>query len=153
MLAPMALRRTGGMVLVLVLLLGACEPDGDKVIETAPPIVEVEPTTSTSTSTSTTTTSTTTTSTSTTTPTTTPSTTVARPPTTAATVARPTPTTRAAGGCDPNYAGACVPIDSDVDCGGGSGNGPSYVYAKRFQVVGTDIYGLDADNDGIACES
>ena len=64
-----------------------------------------------------------------------------------------TPTTRPAAACDPNYSGACVPIDSDVDCGGGSGNGPSYVYAKRFQVVGNDVYGLDADNDGIACES
>ena len=150
MLAPMTLRRTGG--LVVVLLLGACAPS-DEVIETAPPIVEVEPTTSTSTSTSTSTTTTTTTSTTSTTTTT--STTVARPSTTAATMARPRPTTttRAAGPCDPNYAGACVPIDADVDCGGGSGNGPSYVYAKRFQVVGTDIYDLDADNDGIACES
>ena len=29
--------------------------------------------------------------------------------------------------CDPNYTGACVPIASDVDCAGGSGNGPAYV--------------------------
>src|SRR5882724_5684914 len=29
--------------------------------------------------------------------------------------------------CDPNYSGACVPIASDVDCAGGSGNGPAYV--------------------------
>src|SRR5690349_14207458 len=29
--------------------------------------------------------------------------------------------------CDPNYSGACVPIASDVDCLGGSGNGPAYV--------------------------
>lgn len=28
------------------------------------------------------------------------------------------------GGCDPNYSG-CVPIASDVDCAGGSGNGRS----------------------------
>ncbi len=41
----------------------------------------------------------------------------------------------------------------EVDCGGGSGDGPSYVYAKNFQVVGRDIYGLDTDHDGIACES
>ncbi|WP_431606782.1 hypothetical protein [Mycolicibacterium neoaurum] len=27
--------------------------------------------------------------------------------------------------CDPNYSGACVPIASDVDCAGGSGNGPA----------------------------
>ncbi len=55
------------------------------------------------------------------------------------------------GGCDPNYAGACVPIASDVDCAGGSGNGPAYV-AGPVQVVGTDIYGLDRDGNGIGCE-
>ncbi|HET8643302.1 MAG TPA: hypothetical protein VFM37_15295 [Pseudonocardiaceae bacterium] len=44
-----------------------------------------------------------------------------------------------------------MPIDSDVDCAGGSGNGPSYV-AGPVTVVGTDIYGLDHDNDGIGCE-
>jgi uncharacterized protein YabE (DUF348 family) len=26
--------------------------------------------------------------------------------------------------CDRNYSGACVPVASDVDCAGGSGNGP-----------------------------
>ena len=41
--------------------------------------------------------------------------------------------------CDPNYAGGCVPIDSDVDCAGGSGNGPSYVNGP-VRVVGSDIY-------------
>ncbi|WP_368496841.1 G5 domain-containing protein [Herbiconiux sp. A18JL235] len=55
------------------------------------------------------------------------------------------------GGCDPNYAGACVPIDSDVDCAGGSGNGPSYVRGP-VQVIGSDIYDLDRDGDGIACD-
>lgn len=53
--------------------------------------------------------------------------------------------------CDPNYSGACVPIASDVDCAGGSGNGPAYVQGP-VQVVGTDIYGLDSDRDGIGCE-
>jgi len=53
--------------------------------------------------------------------------------------------------CDPNYTGACVPIASDVDCAGGSGNGPAYVQGP-VQVVGTDIYGLDRDGDGIGCE-
>jgi hypothetical protein len=66
------------------------------------------------------------------------------------------PTTTAAvtrgGGCDPNYSG-CVPIDSDVDCAGGDGNGPSYTSAKDIQVIGRDIYRLDADSDGIGCES
>lgn len=53
--------------------------------------------------------------------------------------------------CDPNYAGACVPIASDVDCAGGSGNGPAYVRGP-VTVVGQDIYDLDSDNDGIGCE-
>ena len=53
--------------------------------------------------------------------------------------------------CDPNYSGACVPIASDVDCAGGSGNGPAYVRGP-VRVIGTDIYDLDDDNDGIGCE-
>lgn len=52
--------------------------------------------------------------------------------------------------CDPNYSG-CVPIASDVDCGGGSGNGPAYVYGA-VRVIGTDIYDLDRDGDGWGCE-
>jgi endonuclease YncB( thermonuclease family) len=78
-------------------------------------------------------------------------------PTTQATVARLVPSTSepAASGCHPSYAGACVPTGfSDVDCAGGSGDGPGYISAKRFQVVGPDVYRLDgSDNDGIACES
>jgi resuscitation-promoting factor RpfB len=53
-------------------------------------------------------------------------------------------------GCDPNYSG-CVPIASDVDCSGGSGNGPEYV-AGPVRVIGSDIYRLDADHDGLGCE-
>ena len=54
--------------------------------------------------------------------------------------------------CDPNYSGACVPVASDVDCEGGSGDDPEYV-AGPVTVVGEDIYGLDGnDNDGIGCE-
>ena len=52
--------------------------------------------------------------------------------------------------CDPNYT-PCVPIDSDVDCAGGSGDGPSYVVGP-VRVIGRDIYRLDADHDGIGCE-
>ena len=52
--------------------------------------------------------------------------------------------------CDPNYSG-CVPIASDVDCAGGSGNGPAYVQGP-VRVIGSDIYDLDSDGDGIACE-
>lgn len=55
--------------------------------------------------------------------------------------------------CDPNYSGTCVPnvYPSDVDCGGGSGNGPYYVYGT-VHVIGSDIYGLDRDGDGYGCE-
>jgi len=52
--------------------------------------------------------------------------------------------------CDSNYSG-CVPIASDVDCEGGSGNGPAYV-SGPVRVTGSDIYDLDRDKDGIACE-
>ena len=53
--------------------------------------------------------------------------------------------------CDPNYSGACVPIASDVDCAGGSGNGPEYT-SGPVHVVGNDVYGLDRDGDGVGCE-
>jgi micrococcal nuclease len=47
--------------------------------------------------------------------------------------------------CDPNYAGACVPVVGyDLDCGD--------IPVKNFTVVGVDIHGFDADNDTIACE-
>lgn len=63
----------------------------------------------------------------------------------------PPPAPPAPSGCDPNYTGDCVPIDSDVDCAAGSGNGPSYVRGP-VTVVGSDIYDLDRDGDGIACD-
>jgi hypothetical protein len=44
-----------------------------------------------------------------------------------------------------------VPIASDVDCAGGSGNGPAYV-SGPVRVIGDDVYGLDSDKDGIGCE-
>jgi hypothetical protein len=53
--------------------------------------------------------------------------------------------------CDPNYSGNCVPVDSDVDCAGGKGNGPSYVQGPVY-VTGVDVYELDRDGDGVACE-
>lgn len=61
------------------------------------------------------------------------------------------PKQQAASSCDSNYSGGCVPIDRDVDCGGGSGNGPSYFYGTA-QVVGSDIYDLDRNSNGIACD-
>src|SRR4051812_37312773 len=60
-------------------------------------------------------------------------------------------TTKTVRQCDPNYSGACVPIAGDVDCAGGSGNGPAYVQGP-VRVVGSDIYDLDRDRDGIGCE-
>lgn len=56
-----------------------------------------------------------------------------------------------AASCDPNYSGACVPIASDVDCEGGSGDGPAYVRGP-VKVIGRDIYKLDHDKNGIGCE-
>lgn len=54
-------------------------------------------------------------------------------------------------GCHPSYRGACLPpAGPDVDCIGGTGNGPLYV--GRVWVVAADPYGLDRDGDGIACE-
>lgn len=66
--------------------------------------------------------------------------------------AAPVPFADAGNGCDSNYSGACVPIASDVDCAGGSGNGPAYV-AGPVYVVGSDVYDLDRDGDGIACDT
>lgn len=59
-------------------------------------------------------------------------------------------TSRSTASCNSNYSG-CVPIASDVDCAGGSGDGPKYVRGP-IRVTGYDVYGLDRDNDGIACE-
>ncbi|MFF5176052.1 G5 domain-containing protein [Micromonospora sp. NPDC000089] len=58
--------------------------------------------------------------------------------------------TRHEPGCDPNYSG-CVPVASDVDCAGGSGDGPAYV-SGPIRVIGTDVYRLDHDHDSYACE-
>ena len=63
--------------------------------------------------------------------------------------ARPQPKP-APGGCNSNYSG-CVPIASDVDCEDGGGNGPAYL-SESVRVTGSDVYGLDADEDGTACE-
>lgn len=91
---------------------------------------------------------------------TTPAATRAAPATTAPTTMAPVtkaPTTKApttkppAGNCNPNYS-PCVPNDPvDVDCKGGSGNGPSYVQGP-VRVIGSDVYKLDTDHDGIGCE-
>jgi hypothetical protein len=50
--------------------------------------------------------------------------------------------------CDPNYAGPCIPIYDPgvrtVTC--------ADIDAVNFQIVGIDVYNLDEDNDGFACE-
>lgn len=52
--------------------------------------------------------------------------------------------------CHPSY-DPCLPITSDVDCAGGSGDGPEYA-SGPIKVFGPDEYRLDRDGDGIACE-
>lgn len=63
----------------------------------------------------------------------------------------PKPKPKPQSNCHPSYTGACVPFASDVDCEGGSGNGPAYVRGPVY-VVGEDVYDLDRDGDGVACE-
>ena len=64
--------------------------------------------------------------------------------TTEPTIEKPAP------GCHPNY-GGCVPIAEDVDCWD-AGDGPEYV-AVAVLVFGSDVYDLDPDEDGLACEA
>jgi hypothetical protein len=66
-------------------------------------------------------------------------------------VAVGTQTASTDGDCNPNYS-PCVPNASDVDCAGGSGNGPEYVDGP-IRVIGDDPYDLDRDGDGIACDT
>jgi hypothetical protein len=51
--------------------------------------------------------------------------------------------------CTPGYT-PCLTPASDYDCEGGSGNGPAYT--GLVHVTGYDVYDLDADGDGVACE-
>jgi hypothetical protein len=53
--------------------------------------------------------------------------------------------------CTPGY-DPCIAPGPDVDCAGGSGNGPRYVDGP-VNVTGSDPYGLDSDHDGIGCAS
>lgn len=53
--------------------------------------------------------------------------------------------------CTPGYS-PCIPPGPDVDCAGGSGDGPRYVQGP-VRVYGSDPYGLDSDGDGWGCES
>jgi hypothetical protein len=61
----------------------------------------------------------------------------------------PTPAPAA---CHPSYSGACLlPDASDYDCVGGVGNGP--YYTGQVRVTGPDVFELDADGNGIGCDS
>lgn len=62
----------------------------------------------------------------------------------------PTSTVKQESNCNSNYSG-CVPIAADVDCAGGTGDGPAYVKGPVY-VLGTDVYKLDGNKDGVACE-
>ena len=54
--------------------------------------------------------------------------------------------------CHPSYKGACLKRNaSDYDCAGGGGDGPYFVY-RVLRVVGPDVFRLDRDKDGLACE-
>ena len=52
--------------------------------------------------------------------------------------------------CTPGY-DPCIPKGPDVDCAGGSGDGPRYVEGPVY-VTGSDPYKLDRDHDGVGCE-
>jgi hypothetical protein len=46
----------------------------------------------------------------------------------------------------------CLPPGGDVDCAGGTGDGPRYVEGPVY-VAGFDPYDLDRDQDGTGCDS
>jgi hypothetical protein len=136
----------------------AGEPDqnGDRVATAdAETTTTDQPSTTKRTTTSQLTTTTSTTSPPTTTTTAPPTTTTTAPPpppTPAPAPPPPPPTTASpapAENCHPSY-DPCVPVASDVDCAGGSGNGPAYT--GTVSVIGPDVYGLDSDGDGVGCE-
>ena len=54
--------------------------------------------------------------------------------------------------CHPSYDPCVRDEGTDVDCAGGSGNGPRYVQGP-VSVNGYDEYDLDRDGDGVGCQS
>lgn len=54
-----------------------------------------------------------------------------------------TPPQQVTAGCNANY-DPCVPDDPTITCGR---------VGMRVQVVGTDVFGLDRDGDGVGCET
>ena len=53
--------------------------------------------------------------------------------------------------CNTNYSGICLPLDEDVDCLPGDGDGPWFL-EKTVLVQGIDEFELDDDGDGLGCE-
>lgn len=62
------------------------------------------------------------------------------------------PTAPSGAGCHPSYDPCIADTGGDVDCAGGSGNGPRYVEGP-VTVRGDDEYDLDHDDNGVGCES
>jgi len=146
-------------VVALIVFLMAVVGGGDEEPDVANGAAATETTTTTTTPPTTTTTTTTPPPTTTTTTTTTPPpppptpkrTTTQAPAPPPAPKPAPKPEPKPEPACHPNY-GGCVPVASDVDCAGGSGNGPAYVQGP-VRVIGADVYDLDRDGDGTACDS
>jgi hypothetical protein len=67
----------------------------------------------------------------------------------------PTASTRndggGSGGQDCQGYDPCITPGADVDCAGGTGDGPRYVDGPIY-VDGPDPYGLDSNYDGVGCE-
>ncbi len=72
--------------------------------------------------------------------------------TTGTTTTSQSPTTvESSSSCTPGY-DPCIPPGDDVDCAGGSGNGPRYVEGPVYvDHAHGDPYRLDGDRDGVAC--
>ena len=68
-----------------------------------------------------------------------------------ANVVRPVAPPPAPSNCTPGYS-PCLTPAYDYDCGGGSGDGPEYVYGV-VRVTGSDPYDLDRDGDGYGCDT
>ncbi len=47
--------------------------------------------------------------------------------------------------CNPNYEGCCLPMSGKVHC--------TTIGCTNISVVGTDVFHLDHDHDGVGCES
>lgn len=87
------------------------------------------------------------------TPTTQPPTTLPPPPPPLAAPLPVAPPPPATSDCTSGYS-PCIPPGDDVDCAGGSGNGPRYADGPiTVNPGGGDPYGLDSDGDGVGCES